>query len=261
MKFKTPSPRARATSSPSTRRPARSSGTTSSPSRRTAPPASPTTSLFTTTFDGTVWALNTKTGKVLWSASSRPAPTHRSRSRATRVITAGSFPQGKTPEGHDRRLPAALVMQLRRSALRSVAALGCLAAVALAVSACGGSGGSSSSSSDSAPTSAPADDEQRRRDHRGGAVTAAAGKKVFTANCGGCHTLADAGRRGSVGPNLDDLKPDMANGRPSGDERRRRDAGIRSQLSDAQIQSVAKYVSSVAGKGGGSGGGGVGGTP
>jgi mono/diheme cytochrome c family protein len=36
---------------------------------------------------------------------------------------------------------------------------------------------------------------------------AAAGKALFTTNCGGCHTLADAGTSGSVGPNLDDAKP------------------------------------------------------
>ncbi len=34
---------------------------------------------------------------------------------------------------------------------------------------------------------------------------AAAGKEVFSANCAGCHTLADAGAAGAVGPNLDDL--------------------------------------------------------
>jgi mono/diheme cytochrome c family protein len=36
---------------------------------------------------------------------------------------------------------------------------------------------------------------------------AAAGKTVFTTNCGGCHTLADAGTKGAVGPNLDEAKP------------------------------------------------------
>ena len=39
---------------------------------------------------------------------------------------------------------------------------------------------------------------------------AAAGKAVFTTNCGGCHTLSDAGTTGTVGPNLDDVKPDAA---------------------------------------------------
>src|SRR5207302_2377466 len=30
------------------------------------------------------------------------------------------------------------------------------------------------------------------------------GKQLFTAKCGGCHTLADAGTTGTIGPNLDD---------------------------------------------------------
>ncbi|MEO8290199.1 MAG: cytochrome c [Gaiellaceae bacterium] len=30
------------------------------------------------------------------------------------------------------------------------------------------------------------------------------GKQLFASNCGGCHTLADAGTAGAVGPNLDD---------------------------------------------------------
>ena len=29
------------------------------------------------------------------------------------------------------------------------------------------------------------------------------GKQLFTAKCGSCHTLADAGTTGKVGPNLD----------------------------------------------------------
>jgi mono/diheme cytochrome c family protein len=31
-----------------------------------------------------------------------------------------------------------------------------------------------------------------------------AGKQLFTKACGGCHTLADAGTAGTIGPNLDD---------------------------------------------------------
>jgi mono/diheme cytochrome c family protein len=33
---------------------------------------------------------------------------------------------------------------------------------------------------------------------------AAAGKSLFKANCGSCHTLANADTRGTIGPNLDD---------------------------------------------------------
>ncbi len=44
-----------------------------------------------------------------------------------------------------------------------------------------------------------------------GAGDVAAGKQVFaSAGCGGCHTLAAAGASGTVGPNLDDSKPDLA---------------------------------------------------
>ena len=35
----------------------------------------------------------------------------------------------------------------------------------------------------------------------------AAGKASFTATCGGCHTLKDAGTSGKVGPDLDSLAP------------------------------------------------------
>jgi cytochrome c oxidase subunit II len=42
---------------------------------------------------------------------------------------------------------------------------------------------------------------------RAAASPEAAGKQVFTeAGCGSCHTLADAGARGDVGPKLDDLR-------------------------------------------------------
>lgn len=32
----------------------------------------------------------------------------------------------------------------------------------------------------------------------------AKGKQLFTANCGSCHAMADAGTAGGIGPNLDD---------------------------------------------------------
>jgi mono/diheme cytochrome c family protein len=74
------------------------------------------------------------------------------------------------------------------------------------------------------------------------------GKSVFTANCGGCHMLADAGTSGTVGPNLDAAKPPKAlvvdrvtNGK-----------GVmppfKDSLDAAQIQAVADYVASAAGR-------------
>jgi cytochrome c oxidase subunit II len=44
--------------------------------------------------------------------------------------------------------------------------------------------------------------EQKRLARAGGSVQ---GKELFTQQCGSCHTLADAGTQGQVGPNLDDV--------------------------------------------------------
>ena len=73
------------------------------------------------------------------------------------------------------------------------------------------------------------------------------GKSIFTANCGSCHTLADAGTTGAVGPNLDESKPPpelvvdrVTNGQgamPSFED----------SLDADQIQAVADYVAGAAG--------------
>jgi uncharacterized membrane protein len=77
----------------------------------------------------------------------------------------------------------------------------------------------------------------------------AGGRKVFaSASCGTCHTLADAGSRGRVGPNLDAAKPAAA----LVVERVTNGMGVmppfRGRLSQMQIAAVAEYVSTVAGK-------------
>jgi cytochrome c553 len=72
----------------------------------------------------------------------------------------------------------------------------------------------------------------------------AAGKDIFVnvAGCGSCHTLADAGTSGAVGPNLDDAKPDHA----LVVDRVTNGAGVmpsfQGTLSEQQIQDVAAYV-------------------
>jgi cytochrome c6 len=75
------------------------------------------------------------------------------------------------------------------------------------------------------------------------------GKEIFlgTAGCAGCHTLADAGATGTIGPNLDATKPsvDLAV------ERVTNGAGampsFADTLSEEQIHEVATYVSAAAG--------------
>jgi cytochrome c6 len=73
------------------------------------------------------------------------------------------------------------------------------------------------------------------------------GREVFTANCGSCHTLADAGTAGTIGPNLDQSRPS----RDLAVERVTNGMGampsFRDTLSPEQIQAVAEYVSSVSG--------------
>jgi mono/diheme cytochrome c family protein len=78
---------------------------------------------------------------------------------------------------------------------------------------------------------------------------AAAGKQVFTsAGCTSCHTLGDADATGSVGPNLDDVKPDYALVVDRVTHGRGVMPPFSDKLSEAQIQDVAKYISTVAGK-------------
>ena len=78
-------------------------------------------------------------------------------------------------------------------------------------------------------------------------AVAAEGKTLFvSAGCGSCHTLADAGATGAVGPSLDAAQPSrelvverVTNGQgamPS----------FRGQLSPAQIDALADYVSTAA---------------
>jgi cytochrome c6 len=86
----------------------------------------------------------------------------------------------------------------------------------------------------------------------GGGTASAEGKQIFTKTaspaCAGCHTLKDAGSTGTVGPDLDQLKPSRAavvtqvtnGGGPM--------PAYKGKLSQAQIEAVAAYVSSVAGK-------------
>jgi len=83
----------------------------------------------------------------------------------------------------------------------------------------------------------------------GAAGDATAGKAVFTsAGCASCHTLADAGSTGTVGPNLDSKKPSAALVTERVTNGKAPMPSFKGQLSATQIADVAAYVSSVAGK-------------
>jgi len=73
----------------------------------------------------------------------------------------------------------------------------------------------------------------------------AAGKEVFlgAGGCGSCHTFADAGTSGSIGPNLDDAAPsvDLALDRITNGQGAM--PSFSGQLTEQQIADVAAYVS------------------
>ena len=82
----------------------------------------------------------------------------------------------------------------------------------------------------------------------GSAVATPNGKEIFASNCVACHTLKDAGATGTVGPNLDTLKPPEATVAHQVTVGGGAMPPFKGTLSAAQITAVAKYVSSVAGK-------------
>ena len=179
--------------------------------------------VWTTTFDGTIWALNKDTGAVVWHHK-LPAGTNAPLAiDGDTVVLGAGFPEGAKQK-------AELV------AYR-------IGAKGATQTASSGGGGSSSGGGASS------------------AVSLKAGRSVFEQNCASCHTLAAAGSSGTVGPNLDQLKPSDAlvthqvtnggGGMPA----------FGGQLSKSQIASVAKYVSTVAGAKKSSGSSGGGGSP
>jgi len=74
----------------------------------------------------------------------------------------------------------------------------------------------------------------------------ASAKATFAKTCGACHTLANAGTKGTVGPNLDQLKPDEATV-----EHQIANGGgpmPAKLLTGQDAKDVAAYVAAVAGK-------------
>jgi cytochrome c6 len=68
------------------------------------------------------------------------------------------------------------------------------------------------------------------------------GKTIFTTSCGSCHTLADAGTNGTIGPNLDSLKPDYRAATAQVTNGGAVMPAFQGQLSTQQIADVAAYV-------------------
>jgi mono/diheme cytochrome c family protein len=125
-------------------------------------------------------------------------------------------------------------------------------AVAAYVAAVAGVGAETGATTTQAPPPPPppaTTPTETQTETGGGGDLVALGKQVFAkAGCGACHTLADAGTSGTVGPNLDEAKPSkelaverVTNGKPPM-------PSFKGQLGEAEIEAVATYVSTVAGK-------------
>jgi len=126
--------------------------------------------------------------------------------------------------------------------------------VAAALAGCGGGGGSDygggATTSDPAPTQTQA---QTQTQTQSTTTTTTAkgpdGAKVFaSAGCAGCHTLNAANASGNVGPNLDDLQPDFATVQQQVENGGGGMPSFSGDLSQAEIDAVARYVSQSAGQ-------------
>ncbi len=89
--------------------------------------------------------------------------------------------------------------------------------------------------------------EESKEIAEGGTAALAAGKSEFVTNCGTCHTLAEAGTTGEVGPNLDELMPELALVETQVTNGGGVMPAFQGVLTGEEIAAVAAYVSTVAG--------------
>lgn len=195
--------------------------------------------VFTTTFNGEVLAFDAKTGKQVWNAK-LPAGTNSPIAIVgDTLVTAGGYPLSGSQK------PAIVAFKLGASGTPGEETL-----VASGGGAIGGSEEEAEPKGGEEGEAAKPESsgESAESEGSGESASAAAGENVFETNCATCHTLAAAGSSGTVGPNLDELMPSEelvvhqvtngGGGMPA----------FGGTLSKTEIESVAKFVSSVAGK-------------
>jgi outer membrane protein assembly factor BamB len=181
--------------------------------------------VFTTTFDGKLVALDKQDGKVTWQTQ-LPAGTNATVAIAgDTVVTAASYPQGKDEKAE--------IVALRLGA--------------------GGAEGTTTAPATTAQstTATTAESSTAQGSTTGGSTGSAEGKSLFASNCGSCHTLADAGTSGTVGPNLDEAKPAKTAVAQKVENGGGGMPAFGGRLSQDEIDAIATYVASAAGSGGG----------
>ena len=67
-------------------------------------------------------------------------------------------------------------------------------------------------------------------------------KSIFSASCGSCHALEDAGTSGTLGPNLDDAKPSLEHAVEQITEGGSGMPAFKDRLTEEQIRALAEYV-------------------
>jgi mono/diheme cytochrome c family protein len=83
----------------------------------------------------------------------------------------------------------------------------------------------------------------------GGAGQETDGKSIFASSgCGSCHALADAGASGTIGPNLDQSKPNVQLAVERVTNGKGQMPSFKDDLTEEQIRAVAEYVAEAAGK-------------
>jgi mono/diheme cytochrome c family protein len=79
-------------------------------------------------------------------------------------------------------------------------------------------------------------------------VSGTNGASIFKQKCASCHTLKAAASTGTIGPNLDQLKPSFQVAQNQVVHGGGAMPAFKGVLTDAQIRAVARYVSDSAGK-------------
>jgi mono/diheme cytochrome c family protein len=110
------------------------------------------------------------------------------------------------------------------------------------------SGAAASYSGAAASNSGAAASKSGAAASKSGAAGPPSGGAVFaSAGCGNCHTLKAAGASGTIGPNLDQLRPTAATVSQIVRTGSGEMPSFSGKLSEAEIAAVATYVSTVAG--------------
>jgi outer membrane protein assembly factor BamB/cytochrome c553 len=187
--------------------------------------------VFTTTFDGTVYALARDDGRIVY-AGQLPAGTNATVAIVgDTLVTAASFPQGAGQR--------AQIVALRLGAGETLPA-------PQPPEEDGGAGGGGDGQAPEGEGGGAGPGEEEGGDGAPSEETLTAGREVFTSSCGSCHVLADAGTTGQVGPSLDQTELSRA-----AIEQQVRNGGggmpaFEGRLTDEQIENVSTYVAEVA---------------